>query len=139
MQQYSANEIDKWEDDCEEINDEMNEVEQKEVEYYCYCSHAQDYLSHLEKKAGGHGTSNDDEQDDGLTPQQRLEKQESFHKWAGFGTLLLGTALILIFSDPLIEIVTHVGVSSGVPAFYISFCLLPFVSNSSELITSLVF
>jgi len=48
----------------------------------------------------------------------------------------LGTLLVLIFSDPMVDVLGEIGVQSGIPAFYISFVLAPLASNSSELVAA---
>lgn len=49
----------------------------------------------------------------------------------------LGTALILIFADPMVEVLGNVGQRVGVPPFYISFVLAPLASNASDLLASI--
>lgn len=48
-----------------------------------------------------------------------------------------GTALVLVFSDPMVDVMSNVGERLGIPAFYIAFVLAPLASNASELIASL--
>eukprot|EP00440_Ansanella_granifera_P060138 gb/GFBE01065179.1/.p1 GENE.gb/GFBE01065179.1/~~gb/GFBE01065179.1/.p1 ORF type:complete len:584 (+),score=169.39 gb/GFBE01065179.1/:1-1752(+) len=48
----------------------------------------------------------------------------------------LGTLLVLIFSDPMVDVLVEIGNQSGVPAFYVSFILAPLASNSSELVAA---
>eukprot|EP00930_Biecheleria_cincta_P018780 TRINITY_DN1450_c2_g1_i1.p1 TRINITY_DN1450_c2_g1~~TRINITY_DN1450_c2_g1_i1.p1 ORF type:complete len:596 (+),score=112.64 TRINITY_DN1450_c2_g1_i1:57-1790(+) len=48
----------------------------------------------------------------------------------------LGTLLVLIFSDPMVDVLGEIGKQSGIPAFYISFVLAPLASNSSELVAA---
>lgn len=47
--------------------------------------------------------------------------------------MLTGTALVLVFSDPMVDVLGEVGRRIGVPGFYISFLLAPLASNASEL------
>jgi Ca2+/Na+ antiporter len=47
-----------------------------------------------------------------------------------------GTALVLIFSDPMVDVLSDVGARIGVSPFYISFVLAPLASNASELLAS---
>eukprot|EP00401_Gymnodinium_catenatum_P006415 CAMPEP_0117568866 /NCGR_PEP_ID=MMETSP0784-20121206/58362_1 /TAXON_ID=39447 /ORGANISM="" /LENGTH=542 /DNA_ID=CAMNT_0005366819 /DNA_START=139 /DNA_END=1767 /DNA_ORIENTATION=+ len=47
-----------------------------------------------------------------------------------------GTLLVLIFSDPMVDVLGAIGQKTGVPAFYISFVLAPLASNASELIAA---
>jgi Ca2+-binding EF-hand superfamily protein len=48
----------------------------------------------------------------------------------------LGTILVLIFSDPMVDVLAEIGVRTDIPAFYISFVLAPLASNASELLAS---
>eukprot|EP00904_Undaria_pinnatifida_P012665 jgi/Undpi1/8529/HiC_scaffold_25.g10996.m1 len=48
----------------------------------------------------------------------------------------IGTALVLIFSDPMVDVMGAVGDRTGVSGFYISFVLAPLASNASELIAA---
>ena len=41
----------------------------------------------------------------------------------------LGTGLVLVFSDPMVDVLSEIGVRTDVPAFYISFVLAPLASN----------
>ncbi|CAL8462752.1 g2285 [Coccomyxa elongata] len=53
--------------------------------------------------------------------------------------LLIGTAACALFSDPMVEAVSAFSKASGIPAFYVAFCVTPFASNASELVSSLIF
>jgi len=53
-----------------------------------------------------------------------------------FGQMFLGVALVLVFSDPLVEVFSELGEVCGVSAFYISFVLAPLASNASEILAS---
>ncbi|KAF1333699.1 Ca2 :cation antiporter, partial [Globisporangium splendens] len=50
--------------------------------------------------------------------------------------MFIGTALVLIFSDPMVDVLSEVGARTGIPAFYVSFVVAPLASNASELIAS---
>jgi Ca2+/Na+ antiporter len=50
--------------------------------------------------------------------------------------MFIGTALVLLFSDPMVDVLSNVGTRTGIPAFYISFIVAPLASNASELIAS---
>merc|ERR1712093_128623 len=50
--------------------------------------------------------------------------------------MLTGTVLVLIFSDPMVDVLSEIGVRTDVPAFYISFILAPLASNASELVSA---
>jgi Ca2+/Na+ antiporter len=48
----------------------------------------------------------------------------------------LGTLMVLIFSDPMVDILSEIGNRTGVSSFYIAFVLAPLASNASELIAA---
>merc|ERR1711959_804469 len=49
----------------------------------------------------------------------------------------MGTLLVLLFSDPMVDVVlSEIGVRTDVPGFYISFVLAPLASNASELVAA---
>lgn len=60
--------------------------------------------------------------------QQRRIKMRSAYKMS------LGTLLVLIFSDPMVGLLSELGKRLDVSAFYISFILAPLASNASELV-----
>mmetsp|Transcript_15345 Transcript_15345/g.19003 ORF Transcript_15345/g.19003 Transcript_15345/m.19003 type:complete len:193 (-) Transcript_15345:1051-1629(-) len=53
-----------------------------------------------------------------------------------FNMMGVGTCLVLLFSDPMVDVMSEIGKVSGIPAFYISFVLAPMASNASELIAA---
>lgn len=57
-------------------------------------------------------------------------------KRRAFYMMLFGTALVLIFSDPMVEAMSDFGLRVGVSPFYISFVLAPLASNASEFLAS---
>jgi len=65
--------------------------------------------------------------------QQNMIKRRSF-KMMGVGTLL-----ILIFSDPMVDVMANVGARLTIPPFYIAFVLAPLASNASEFIASFAY
>ena len=48
----------------------------------------------------------------------------------------VGTGLILIFSDPMVDVMSNVGTRLSIPPFYVAFVLAPLASNASEFIAS---
>lgn len=48
----------------------------------------------------------------------------------------LGTLMVLIFSDPMVDILSDWGNRFNVDPFYVSFILAPFASNASELLSA---
>eukprot|EP00123_Amoebidium_parasiticum_P001141 comp12181_c0_seq1/m.6937 comp12181_c0_seq1/g.6937 ORF comp12181_c0_seq1/g.6937 comp12181_c0_seq1/m.6937 type:complete len:583 (-) comp12181_c0_seq1:478-2226(-) len=57
-------------------------------------------------------------------------------KFRAFWQMALGTILVLIFSDPMCDVLNDIGRRLNVPAFYISFVLAPLASNASELLAT---
>eukprot|EP00730_Choanoeca_flexa_P013326 TRINITY_DN5196_c0_g1_i1.p1 TRINITY_DN5196_c0_g1~~TRINITY_DN5196_c0_g1_i1.p1 ORF type:complete len:583 (+),score=148.80 TRINITY_DN5196_c0_g1_i1:29-1777(+) len=48
----------------------------------------------------------------------------------------LGTILVLLFSDPMVDVLDDIGTRTGIKPFYIAFVLAPLASNASELIAA---
>jgi len=67
-----------------------------------------------------------------LTPAQ----QQTVIKRRAFTTLAVGTAVVLIFSDPMVDVMSEIGARTGISPFYVSFVLAPLASNASELLAS---
>jgi len=64
------------------------------------------------------------------------EQQQRAIKRRAFLMLFIGTALVLLFSDPMVDVLSEVAERAGIPAFYVSFILAPLASNASEVIAS---
>jgi len=47
-----------------------------------------------------------------------------------------GTALILLFSDPMCDCLSELGARTTIPVFYVSFLLAPLAANASELLAA---
>lgn len=50
--------------------------------------------------------------------------------------MLLGTVVVLIFSDPMVDVLNEFAHLNGIPPFFISFILAPLASNAPELLAS---
>lgn len=53
--------------------------------------------------------------------------------------MLVGTAIVAVFSDPMVDVISMFGKTIGILPFFVSFIITPFCSNASELISSLIF
>jgi len=51
----------------------------------------------------------------------------------------VGTLIVLIFSDPMVDVLNELGVRFNVGPFYVAFVLAPVASNASELIASIAY
>jgi len=65
------------------------------------------------------------------------EVQKKKLKRRAFFYMGLGTALVLLFSDPMCDMLGVWGKKLGVSSFYVSFVLAPLASNASELIAAM--
>jgi len=64
------------------------------------------------------------------------DEQQAAIKSRAFTMMAIGTGLVLVFSDPMVEVMSNVGERLKIPPFYISFVLAPLASNASELLAS---
>jgi len=65
------------------------------------------------------------------------EEFQSAVKLRAAKLMSVGMALILVFSDPMVDVMANVGDRLTIPPFYVAFVLAPLASNASELIASL--
>jgi Ca2+/Na+ antiporter len=64
------------------------------------------------------------------------EKQEAAIKKKAFTMLAIGTFLVLLFSDPMVDVMQEIAVRVDISPFYVSFVLAPLASNASEVLAS---
>lgn len=67
-----------------------------------------------------------------LTP----EEQQRAIKVRACWMMGIGTLLVLVFSDPAVDVLSNIGTRLNVSAFYVSFILAPLASNASELVAA---
>lgn len=53
--------------------------------------------------------------------------------------LLLGTVLVAVFADPMVDAISGFSKATGIPSFFVAFVVTPLASNASELVSSLIF
>jgi len=88
---------------------------------------------------GGEGGEDEDEAEempDDFKDLPLADQQSAIMKESVKG-MLIGTLLVLVFSDPMVDVLAQIGVVTGVPTFYVSFVLAPLASNASELVSSM--
>lgn len=56
--------------------------------------------------------------------------------WEAVKKMMLGTLLVLAFTDPVVDIFTEMGGRVGLNPFFISFVFAPIASNASELVAT---
>merc|ERR1712007_121351 len=64
------------------------------------------------------------------------EEQQKRIKQRAFSMMGLGTLLVVVFSDPAVDLLARMGVILDVSSFYVSFLLAPMASNASELVAA---
>ncbi len=64
------------------------------------------------------------------------DQQQAFIKRKACMMMGMGTLLVLVFSDPMVGVMSNVGARLRIPPFYVSFVLAPLASNASEFIAS---
>ncbi|EGC34495.1 hypothetical protein DICPUDRAFT_153287 [Dictyostelium purpureum] len=74
----------------------------------------------------------DDHEEHGPINKKKIALQSA-------GYLILGTVLVSLFSDPMVDVISDFGTKLNIKLFFVSFILTPFCSNASELISSLIF
>jgi Ca2+/Na+ antiporter len=67
------------------------------------------------------------------------EAQQSAIKQRAFFMLFMGALLVLLFSDPMVDVMQEIAVRAHVSPFYVSFVLAPLASNASEVIASMYY
>jgi Ca2+/Na+ antiporter len=90
----------------------------------------------------GAGALNDDEEDEeeeeeampeDLVDLPAYEQQRRVKIRAAF-LMLVGTGIVLLLSDPMVDVLAEVGKRIGVSPFYVSFIVAPIASNASEVL-----
>ena len=64
------------------------------------------------------------------------EEQQVAIKWRAFKMLFVGTAMVVYFSDPMVDVMQEIAVRANLSPFYVSFILAPLASNASEVLAS---
>jgi Ca2+/Na+ antiporter len=89
-----------------------------------------------EKAADDADADDDDEEIPDEFKDLPPEEQEKAIIKESCKQMLIGTILVLIFSDPMVDVLNQIGKMTGIPAFYVAFTLAPLASNASELVSS---
>mmetsp|Transcript_766 Transcript_766/g.1243 ORF Transcript_766/g.1243 Transcript_766/m.1243 type:complete len:559 (+) Transcript_766:125-1801(+) len=70
-----------------------------------------------------------------FTDLSPADQQKAIKKRA-FSMLFIGTLLVVLFSDPMVDVMQEIAVRLGLSPFYVSFILAPLASNASEVLAS---
>eukprot|EP00921_Rhytidocystis_pertsovi_P004351 GHVQ01007578.1.p1 GENE.GHVQ01007578.1~~GHVQ01007578.1.p1 ORF type:complete len:285 (-),score=34.83 GHVQ01007578.1:408-1262(-) len=86
------------------------------------------------------GAGSEVEEDDEEIPEDLAglpaNEQQRRIKLRALRMCVVGTVLVLVFSDPIVNVFSNIGKRTGIPAFYVSFVLAPLASNASEILAS---
>eukprot|EP00403_Amphidinium_massartii_P019308 CAMPEP_0178412988 /NCGR_PEP_ID=MMETSP0689_2-20121128/22298_1 /TAXON_ID=160604 /ORGANISM="Amphidinium massartii, Strain CS-259" /LENGTH=563 /DNA_ID=CAMNT_0020034251 /DNA_START=98 /DNA_END=1789 /DNA_ORIENTATION=- len=97
------------------------------------------YLKQDEKK-GDEEEEDDEEQEMEDIPEDLAdlepEAQQVIIKRRAFMKMAFGTGLVLIFSDPMVDLLGEIGNRLDISGFYVAFVLAPLASNASELVAA---
>ena len=85
--------------------------------------------------AGEEEESEEEDMPDDIANLEPADQQRAIWKRALY-MMSAGTALVLVFSDPMVGVLDSMGTRIGVSSFYISFILAPLASNASELLAA---
>jgi len=94
-----------------------------------------------EKKEEKEEEEEEDEEEEEEVPEDLAnlppKQQKRRILWRSTWMMGLGTIIVLLFSDPMVDVLSELGVRIHVPPFYVAFILAPIASNASELIASM--
>ena len=93
-----------------------------------------------ERESEGADEGEEGEEEDAEVPEDLLElgwQEQQWHiKMRAAKLMGVGTAGILLFADPMVDVLANVGNRVSVPPFYVAFVLAPLASNAAEFIAS---
>lgn len=67
------------------------------------------------------------------------DDQQAAIKKRAFWMLLAGAVLVVVFSDPMVDVMQEIAIRGHMSPFYVSFILAPLASNASEVISSMYY
>lgn len=89
----------------------------------------------------GEQAEEDDEEEAEEVPEDLSdlspEEQQKAIKKRAFTMLAIGTTLVCMFSDPMVDVMQEIADRVHISPFYVSFILAPLASNASEVISSM--
>lgn len=83
---------------------------------------------------------NESEEEEETVPEEFTslppDKQQAAIQQKAFLMLAAGTVLVVLFSDPMVDVLSAIATRANLPPFYVSFILAPLASNASEILAS---
>ena len=92
----------------------------------------------VEEKVEGDDDDAEDEEaemPDDLADLSPAEQQSKLLK-RSFLFMGIGVLFVLVFSDPMVDVLSELGARTGIRPFFVAFCLAPLASNASEFIAA---
>ncbi len=87
------------------------------------------------------GDGDDDNEEEEMPPKELIEASGEINmaklKKTAATSMFFGTLVVLLFSDPMVDVLSALGHFINIKPFYISFVLAPLASNASELVASM--
>uniref|UniRef100_A0A7S1L8V1 EF-hand domain-containing protein n=1 Tax=Neobodo designis TaxID=312471 RepID=A0A7S1L8V1_NEODS len=97
-------------------------------------------VSRTENDDGVAAADDDEDEEEEEMPEDLAhlspEEQQKRILQRSFMLMGLGTVIVVLFSDPMVGVLSKLGTMTHIPPFYVSFVLAPLVSNGSELIAA---
>jgi len=81
----------------------------------------------------------DEDDDDDSSSEEKSDEPFRVTLAKSLAYMVIGLAMVAVFSDPMVDVLSKLGAFLKIPPFYISFIITPLCSNASELIASIVF
>jgi len=86
------------------------------------------------------GQLDEDDNEDPEVPPELLDEDPAAQQQKimrrSMTMMSIGTFIVLLVSDPMVNALSEIGDRTGIPAFYVSFLFAPLASNASELIAA---
>lgn len=96
--------------------------------------------SEQEEKDGDGDDEDDEEEEEEDMPEdlEHLDPAEQQRRilMRAFTKMGLGSIVLLVFSDPMVDVMSEMGDRLGISAFYVAFVVAPMVSNAAEMIAA---
>mmetsp|Transcript_16712 Transcript_16712/g.19076 ORF Transcript_16712/g.19076 Transcript_16712/m.19076 type:complete len:555 (+) Transcript_16712:190-1854(+) len=94
-----------------------------------------DFAKYALENEGDDDEEEEEEVPDDIAHLSPMDQQVAIKKKA-FTMLGLGTFFVLLFSDPMVDVMQEIAVRIKISPFYVSFILAPLASNASEVLAS---
>ncbi|KAK9789557.1 hypothetical protein WJX73_004608 [Symbiochloris irregularis] len=104
-------------------------------------SRSQGLLSNDPTEPDEEDDGDEDKDGDDAQSEEDTKEQPTYTQIMTKATIMLiaGAAVCAVISDPMVDAVSSFSKASKIPAFFVAFCVTPFASNASELVSSLKF